>query len=453
VGATLAPTGSKLPVPPGLVAVLAVSLLVAAPLRSEPGTPVLRYPIDGTLYPANIAPPTWSWSGGDGPWQVEVMATDGPPFAAIAQVSEPRFTPDPAAWPAWRAVLGEGRARVRVVDQPTGATSASAHFAFAEPCEGTMVFRLVTAPIWADRQLRTELRQQQVSDRGSRPLRDDLSSSPCRGCHAATGAGDTLAVQLRDPYDPRTELLTEDHAARLEVPTPPFGRTSGLAWTPDGQLVVAMDLVFDSDIREDGMTLTHHASDLARVTPATGEWQRIPGASDPDVVEDFPDVSPDGRTLAFVRGPRLDTESGELDIWTVPLAGDGPAQPLPGAAGGGDAHVFPRHSPDGRWIAFVRTGGGYFARPDADLFLIPASGGEARPLAVNVPGRMDSWPSWSRDGRWLVYASRRDDPDQTRAFLTRIDDQGQASPPVPWPGPLPDGRSCNHPTFTALPPS
>ncbi len=430
----------------GLLLLLAITL-VPIPLHSEPGTPRLRYPLDGTLYPANIAPPTWSWTGGEGPWRVEVTALDGAPFAAIAEVDDRRFTPDPAAWPAWRAVLGEGRARVRVVDQATGAASATASFSFAESCEGTLVYRLVTEPFWADRQLRTRLRQQEVSEPAPRVLQPDLPLTPCRGCHAVHPEGATIAVQVRDPYDPRTEILPGPGVdpAPLDLPDPPFGRTAGLAWTPDGDLVVAMGLELDYEVRPDGLTLTHHASDLARVDVKSGSWERIPGASSPDAVEDFPDPSPDGRTLAFVRGSSLDTETGELDIWTVDLDGSGEARPLPGASGGGGAHVYPRHSPDGRWIAFVRTAGGYFARPDADLYLVPAAGGEARALEVNVPDRMDSWPSWSLDGRWLAYASKRD--GRTRAYLSRIDDQGRASPPVPWPGDPPDDLSCNHPTF------
>ena len=441
---------------PGLRAVLVIVFVglffVAAEPGSEPGAPVLHYPLDGTLYPANIAPPTWSWSeSSEGPWRVEVMATDGTPFAAIAEVVSPRFTPDAAAWRTWRSALGEGPARVQVVDRTTGAASAPVTFAFAEPCEGTLVFRLVTAPFWADRQLRTRLRRQEVSDASPRELAPGMENTPCRGCHAADRGGTALAVQVRDPYHPRTQLLAGGYlAADLQLPAPPFGRTSGLTWTPQGELVVAMGLELDYEVRDDGLTLTHHASDLARVDVTGGTWEPIPGASSPDAVEDFPDVSPDGLTLAFVRGPALDTETGDLDIWTVELTLSGEARPLQGASGGGGGHVYPRFSPDGRWIAFVRTGGGYFARPDADLYLVPAEGGEARALGVNVPDRMDSWPSWSLDGRWLVYASKRDDPERTRAYLTRIDDQGTASPPVPWPGALPAGLSCNHPTFTGL---
>ena len=141
-----------------------------------------------------------------------------------------------------------------------------------------------------------------------------------------------------------------------------------------------------------------------------------------------------------------------LEVETaIALEGDGEARPLPGASGDGRASYFPRYSPDGRWIAFVRSDGGYFARPSSDLFLVPASGGDARRLSVNTSGRMDSWPSWSLDGHWLVWASRRDDSPNTRVFFTEIDPTGGCSPPVPFPGHVPEGMSVNHPTISSFP--
>ena len=443
-----------------LSAVACLVLGTAPPPGSSAGpapTIALYYPLDGTLYPANLTPPTWSWeAAGEGPWRIEVSALDGATVAAQATVHEPRFVPDAPSWSVWRALLGDGRGQVRVVDLSSGLASASASFAFAEPAVGTLVFRWVTAPFHADPLLRTRLRRQSVSELESTPLVPDLPLAPCRGCHAIHPDGDSLAVQVRDPYEPHTEWL-HPHAhgstRALDLPAPPFGRTSGLAWTPDGALVVAMDLELDYSVEPDGLELTVHASDLARVDPTSGAWQLVAGASDPTAVEDFPDVSPDGATLAFVRGPRIDVVEGDLDIWTVPLRGEhaGRARPLEGASGGGIAHYFPRHSPDGRWIAFVRSNGGYFARPEADLYLVPATGGEARRLAVNTAGRMDSWPSWSLDGRWLAWASRRDDPDRTHVYLTRIDDNGRASPPVRLPGEAPPPLSYNHPTFSRSP--
>jgi hypothetical protein len=57
-------------------------------------------------------------------------------------------------------------------------------------------------------------------------------------------------------------------------------------------------------------------------------------------------------------------------------------------------------SPDGHWIVF-------HARPEgqADLFVIPAAGGEPRRLTSDPAD--DVGPNYSHDGRWIYFASRR----------------------------------------------
>jgi len=72
-------------------------------------------------------------------------------------------------------------------------------------------------------------------------------------------------------------------------------------------------------------------------------------------------------------------------------------------------------SPDGRWLAIGRSGylnfGSYlfFDRPGGTgprgIYLVPAEGGDPRPLIVSKPGRADSKPAFSPDGRRLTYGS------------------------------------------------
>jgi len=429
------------------VLIAAVGVRVAAPARSAPPGPELIYPIDGTRYPANLAPPTWSWwDGGGGPWQVTVG--EG---AIEREVDSPRLTLDASTWQALADAAAGGAVQLRVCD--TIGTCAVASFGWSSHAlEGTLTFRLVQPPFGSDRLYRTDLRRQAADEVTSEPLHPGLPSRPCLGCHAVDQRG-RVAVQVRDPYGPHVGVIgdTREEAVPLDLPEGPFGRCSGLAWTADGALVVAMNLRHTDERWSGGFRLIYHAADLAAVDPISGEWELIRGASEPALVEDFPAVSPDGEMLAFVRGRELVTDRGAMEIYLLDLGEDGTPAPLAGASGDGAASYFPRFSPDGRWIAFVRSDGGYFARPSSDLYLVPAKGGAARRLSVNTEGRMDSWPTWSRDGHWLVWASRRDDPDVARAYLTEVDDQGRCSPPVPFPGEVPQEYSVNHPTVAHTP--
>ena len=439
-----------------LPTLLATSLLVTAlGPAADPAPPTWIQPLEATVYPPNLAPPTWEWrSAASPPCLLEVdVGTGG--FQEVGRLDEPRYTPTTEQWDAWQEALAGsvGRVRVRSSDGQVARTS----FRFSDhPMEGALFYRLVRAPFGSDPLFRTRLRTQRASDPGPRPLiPHDLPLTPCRGCHAVSPHGQQIAYQQRDPYTGSTlellDLATEQRRA-LSPPSPAFERCSGLAWTPDGRVVVATNVQTSDRQEGDGFTLTHFASDLAVVDPSSGEWSLVPGASDPDVVEDFPAISPDGQSLAFVRGERLDLSSGDLAIWTVPFdeGQGGEARPLPGASEAGRASYFPRYSPDGQSLAFVVSDGGFSARPSSDLYLVPVSGGEAVYLSVNTPGRMDSWPSFSPDGHWLTWASRRDDPDRTAIYLTQLEPDGGCSPPVRLPGDAPPGWSYNHPTFGVL---
>ena len=92
------------------------------------------------------------------------------------------------------------------------------------------------------------------------------------------------------------------------------------------------------------------------------------------------------------------------------------------------SHYFPRYSPDGKWIVYTRSDYGIMLQPGSELWIIPAEGGRARRLSCNR-GRMNSWHSWSPNGRWLAFSSK-DDSMYTKIYLTHMDEQGNASPPV-----------------------
>jgi hypothetical protein len=72
---------------------------------------------------------------------------------------------------------------------------------------------------------------------------------------------------------------------------------------------------------------------------------------------------------------------------------------------GGPLVGFMNWSPDGQWIVF-------HARPEgqADLFVIPAAGGQPRRLTRHPAD--DCLPSYSHDGRWIYFQSMRSGQSQ-----------------------------------------
>jgi tricorn protease len=100
-----------------------------------------------------------------------------------------------------------------------------------------------------------------------------------------------------------------------------------------------------------------------------------------------PDISPDGKLVAF---------SYLGDIWVVEAIG-GVARPVTMH----EAHdVGPVFSPDGRWIAFSSNRHGQY-----DVFVSPSYGGKARRLTFD--SAHDSVTGWTPDGKGVTFFSTR----------------------------------------------
>jgi dipeptidyl aminopeptidase/acylaminoacyl peptidase len=112
-----------------------------------------------------------------------------------------------------------------------------------------------------------------------------------------------------------------------------------------------------------------------------------------------PQISPDGRRVAFTRvtvDPVAD--SYLTTLWVVPTAGGAPRALT---FGGRDSQ--PRWSPDGGRLAFLRSPG---EGKCPQLHVLPMSGGEAVRL-TDLPKGASS-PAWSPDGRRIAFTSGTD---------------------------------------------
>lgn len=88
----------------------------------------------------------------------------------------------------------------------------------------------------------------------------------------------------------------------------------------------------------------------------------------------------------------------------------------------------PRVSPDGRYVLFTRGIYGQFHiwHLDADLWVKDLQTDSCYALTAANSADADSYHSWSSNGRWIVFASRRDDGNFSRVFISYFDKNGQA---------------------------
>jgi len=64
---------------------------------------------------------------------------------------------------------------------------------------------------------------------------------------------------------------------------------------------------------------------------------------------------------------------------------------------------------------------------------------------------MNSWHSFSPNGRWLVFSSKARSP-YTQMYLTHIDENGNDSPPILIDNATAANRAVNIPEFVNIPP-
>ena len=136
----------------------------------------------------------------------------------------------------------------------------------------------------------------------------------------------------------------------------------------------------------------------------------------------------------------------------------GPRQLVFDAAALDKSATLPRISPDGRYLMFAMARYGVFHiwHRDADLCLIDLKTGHARTMKEINSDDVESYHSWSSNGRWVVFSSRRYDGNFTRPFFAHIDQRGRGAKPFELPQSDPDYhrqflRSYNIPEFMSGP--
>ena len=245
------------------------------------------------------------------------------------------------------------------------------------------------------------------------------------------------------------------------------------AWHPSLNLIVySTNKTFQGFLTTDKNKIEVYdtASDLILYDVERDEVTNI--ENDKDEMEVFPCWSPDGKTLYYCSAHFVLSDSikdknyevltrmnevkysiykKEFDQQTKRF---GPRQLVYDAAAMNMSATLPRVSPDGRYLMFTQGEHGVFHiwHHDADLWMIDLETGEARAMnELNSPDT-ESYHSWSSNGKWVVFSSRRDDGNFTRPFFTHIDANGKGTKPFELPSKNPNYhreflKSYNVPEF------
>ena len=267
----------------------------------------------------------------------------------------------------------------------------------------------------------------------------------CINCHSfCNGSPDTMLLHMR-VNNAGTYVAKNGDVERLDTSTP--HTISALvypAWHPGGRYAAfstntTTQMFHTSD--PDRIEVMDHASDVVVYDTESREILTCPLTGSAASFETFPSFSPDGRTLYFCTAASMPIpeayDSVRYNICSV--AFDAATRrfgervdTLVNAAAMGKSASFPRVSPDGRYLMFVLSDYGNFSiwHREADLYMADLHTGRLWPLDAINSDETESYHSWSSNGRWVVFASRRLDGLYTRPFIAHIDAGGRASKPM-----------------------
>ncbi len=455
-----------------------VQLFDQSKLPSSYKTPWVEYriskhlkimrPYDGAVFPANVCAPLLKWEDEtDDLWLVSLKAPGwAEPLRVVTDRTE--WRPDSATWDAVKKA-GEGaiELELRGIRYEDGArvgtevyTDRIAFTISKVETDPLIVYRSVSPLFHA---LKTpDINYRDVSTFEQKTFLPG-NRQYCTNCHSFP-----LDNTIPD------EKMNFSIAVRRNVGTKQYrilglynfaektGKTLNInsffmSWHPSGTKVavtggdsVAVRPLITLETQEFYVKV----ADILIVDYDTLQVKALPGASTPQYMETLPTWSPDGETIVFARA----TEMGRIfvekqfNLFRIPYNGGKGGEPVPlkGASRNNLSNYAPRFSPDGKWLCINQAEYASLVAPTSDLYLIDTSKDEwSEPLKLdcNVPEAGDSHHSWSSNSRWMLFASKRDDGIFARIYLTEIDDQGRASPPVELPS-LGDTMLCyNVPEF------
>ncbi len=273
--------------------------------------------------------------------------------------------------------------------------------------------------------------------------------------HARQGMGGTMIAY--DGEITKVNLKTDSTLSAGVYP----------AWHPTERLIVystnATGQTFHT-ANPNKIEVQDKASDLILYDMEKNEVSTI--AAEPNELETYPCWSPDGKYIYYASAhyEKHDTATTDLEnmkryrefkynLYRRPFnlknKTFGDKELVLDAKAINKSATLPRISPDGKRLMFAMAEYGCFHiwHKDADLYVMELTDTVGHPTEamakyrnvqeINSP-EVESYHTWSSNGRWVIFSSRRNDGNYTRPFIAHIDKNGKWGKPFELPQDDPD---------------
>jgi dipeptidyl aminopeptidase/acylaminoacyl peptidase len=284
-----------------------------------------------------------------------------------------------------------------------------------------------------------------------------MTDGNCINCHSFCGNNPQQMLFHVRAQHAGSILYKDGKLSKLNLKTPELV-SAGVypRWHPQGKYIAfSVNKTFQSF----HISGNHHievydnASDLIIYNTETKSIHHTPAIHSSERFETFPEWSPDGKTLYFCSAPakKMPENYDSLKyhllkvsfVFNQKTATTGKrVDTVLSASATGKSVSLPRISPDGKYMVVCLSSFGTFPiwHKDNDLYLLNLSTGILEPMNIVNSDESDSYHSWSSNGRWIVFGSRRMDGLYTRPYIAYFDTTGVFHKPFL----LPQKKPSNH---------
>jgi WD40-like Beta Propeller Repeat len=450
------------------------------------GNLAITYPLQRALFPSDFRSPTFRWDDTSSAtsWEISFHYPEAiPPFTV--SIHEKKWRPAPSLWAVMKKHSIDADLAITITGVSEGQKTSGSVVtirASADAVQAPIFFREVLLPVTKALKNLPKIRWRLGWVSEEEPPRVVLEKMEiCANCHSFDRNGTVMGIDADFQGDKGAYVLTDIRQdtrfnddgviSWSNVKPEPGVKTFGLfaKLSPDGRYVASTinDIAVYKMLPEISYSQLFFPvqGQVAIFDRLEKKFSVLAGADDPEYVQSNPVFSPEGNSLVFIRSKRLGREIPVVDfmerkafytydLYRLPFPNADAVAPVPvlGASSNGMSNYFPRFSPDGKWLVFTQSKGFMIIQPDAQLVIIPAEGGEPRVMNCNFEGKMNSWHSFSPNGKWMVYSAKSDGP-YTQLWLTHINENGEDSTPVLLEEFTAPDRAANLPEFVNIDPS
>ena len=310
-----------------------------------------------------------------------------------------------------------------------------------EPIDPYLYYRLLYPGYesWAELSIN---RRNLESFKSTSLIENSIVDENCVNCHSFNnGKSDDFLFHMRGAMG-GTYFYSEGKFRKVNLKTKEMKNGAVYPrWHPSGRFVAfSSNKIIQRFHAADNkkVEVSDLESSLVLFDVEKNEIMNIELADKEKFMDTYPEWSPDGKYLYFCRaaqiGENYDFKEIKYNLYRVPFEIDkrsfGEAELVFDAARINKSVAFPRISPDVKCLILTLFDYGCFPiwHKEADLYSIDLTNFKADRLDLNSD-YSDSYHSWSSNGKWLVFSSKRGDGLTARPYISYIKGHGISDKP------------------------